>query len=538
MAVAVMTAFYFAAERQYLPAAQGRELLGRRAAGFLVLLVALVAAGSASAFVYANQGRINRSISSLAARLYAGRSIGFSDQALLRSMMYLKTRGSEKTALRVFSRRPPGYLRGRAFVRPLGRRWYAARGKTTLRPSERGFQGIPDPPAGGKLFALGGGGSPRWEAFEVYPDRPWTRTLFCPHGTTVIGAPVDELEMDECGSVTAPRALVGASYTAFVPARGKADKVSREARESCAAVPDDLDPDIHTLAENLFRDCRTTAEKIAAVEKHFTGNYKYHLGIQIPPGTDPLTYFLLARPHPAAHCEFFAAGAALLLRMGGVPAYYATGFVVTERSGRGGYWIARNADAHAWVEACDDQGRWVTVEATPVAGIPSSLRRGDWCYLWDSLKFRLSRFVAMVRRDGPAGLGAWCLGRLADLARATFTTSGGLIVSLCPAVLAGWLILRRLRRLRRIRRRDPAMARLHRLLGRMDRRVRKFAPVRGRGETLAHFARRLQGQAPAKPPAGAAARWYLAYAAIRYGGRVDQEDAARLQRQMPLRARK
>jgi hypothetical protein len=158
MAVTVMTAFYFAAERKYLPAAQGRELLGRKAAGFLVLLVALVVAGSASAFVYANQQRINQAISSLAARLYSSRVMGFSDEALLRSMMYLKTRGAEKTALRVFSRRPPGYLRGRAFVRPLGRRWYAAKGKTMLRPSERRFQGIPDPPAGRKLFALGGGG--------------------------------------------------------------------------------------------------------------------------------------------------------------------------------------------------------------------------------------------------------------------------------------------------------------------------------------------------------------------------------------------
>ncbi|MBL7133213.1 MAG: transglutaminase domain-containing protein [Phycisphaerae bacterium] len=530
MAVAVMTAFYFAAERRYPAGLRAAESLVPRGMSFLVLLIAMVGAGGVSAMVYARQYEINRAVSSLAARLYSGRSMGFSDNAMLRSMTYLKTRGAAELALRVFSRRAPGYLRGRAFVRPLRRRWYAARGKAALRPSGRRFEGIPAPAGGRNLFALGDGGLPRWEAFEVYPVRLWAKALFCPHGTTVISAPADELEIDECGAVISPSPLVGVSYTAYVPARGKAHNVSQEARESCVSVPAELDERVGALADSLFKDCRTTAEKITAVEKYFTSNYEYKLGIQIPPGADPVTYFLLERP--AAHCEYFAAGAALLLRLGGVPAYYATGFVVSERSGYGGYWIARNADAHAWVEACDDNGRWVTVEATPAAGIPSSLRRSDGYYLWDSLRFGLGRFMAMLRQEGAAGLGRWWLRRLGDLVRAMFTTVGGLIVSVCLAGLGGWLVLRRLRWFRR-RHVDPAVDRLHRLLGRMDRRVRKIALVRGRGETLAHFARRIEGQASARLPAGAAARWYQAYAAVRYGARAGPEDLAELQRQMP-----
>lgn len=536
MAAAAMTAFYFAAERQYRPGPRSKEALAPRVTSFVVLLIAMIGAGWANTIVSDHQYDINRVVTTLAARLYAGRSAGSSDRALLGSMEYVETRDNRETALRVFSRRTPGYLRGRAFMGPTWWRQYVAGIKTPLQPSRRGFKGIPAPTGGRRLFALGDGGLGRWEAYEVYPDRVWTKALFCPHGTTVISVPANKLEIDECGAVTTTSPLAGASYTAFVPARQKAHKVSQEARKSCSALPDDLDERIHELARGLFKDCRTNAEKIAAVEKYFTTNYQYKLGIRIPRGADPLTYFLLKRPRPAAHCEYFATGAALLLRLGGVPAYYATGFVVTEQSPYGEYWIARNADAHAWVEACDDNGNWVTVEATPAAGVPSSVRRSDTYYLWDSLKFALGRFMAMMEHEGAAGLGSWCLGHLVALARAMFMTQGGLIASLCLGAVAGWVLLLRLRRITR-RRVDPTVARLQRLLVRMDRRVRKLAPARGRSETLTDFAHRLQGQASGKPPADAAARWYLAYATVRYGRRADEEAAARLERRMPARAR-
>ncbi len=535
MAMAAMTALYFAAERRYLDGRQGRESVAPRTAGFFVLLIAMIAAGAVNTIIYVHQYDINRALGYLAARLYTGSVMGFSEEARLRQMTYLKTYGAKETALRVYSRRAPGYLRGGAYVRPMRKRWYMAEGRTELKPSGRRFEGIGPPAAGRELFALGDDGLPRWEAFEIYPVKLWAKSVFCPHGTTVISAPTDKLEIDECGAVSAPSPLVGMSYTAFVPARGKADKVSPEARISCSLVPDEMDEGIYKLADDLFKDCRTTAEKIAAVEKYFTSNYEYKLGIWIPPGKDPMTYFLLERP--AAHCEFFAAGATLLLRLGGVPAYYASGFVVTERSPYGGYWIARNADAHAWVEACDDNGRWVTVEPTPPGGIPSSAGRSGTYYLWDSLKFSISRFMAMLRQGGISALGSWFLSRLGDLVRAVSTMQGRLIVSICLAGLGGWLVLRRLRRPRR-RPMDPMVERLQHLLGRMDRRVREFVAVRPQSETLAHFASQLEDQAPANPPAGDAARWYLAYAAVRYGGHADEEEAARLERQMPPRVRK
>ncbi|MHC4570185.1 MAG: transglutaminase-like domain-containing protein [Planctomycetota bacterium] len=68
--------------------------------------------------------------------------------------------------------------------------------------------------------------------------------------------------------------------------------------------------------------------------------------MDIPAGRDKLTHFLLAES--TGYCEYFASGAAMLLRMADVPTRYVTGFLVTNRDVETGLWIARSMDAHAW----------------------------------------------------------------------------------------------------------------------------------------------------------------------------------------------
>jgi protein-glutamine gamma-glutamyltransferase len=131
-------------------------------------------------------------------------------------------------------------------------------------------------------------------------------------------------------------------------------------------LPADLDPQVRELAVRVAGGDMTDGEKIAAVQRYFLANYQYQIGIDIPAGADPLTYFLLQKP--AAHCEYFASGAAVLVARRGVPSRYVTGFVAVELNRHGGYWMARNRDAHAWVEAYDRDRGWVLVEATPAGG--------------------------------------------------------------------------------------------------------------------------------------------------------------------------
>ena len=105
------------------------------------------------------------------------------------------------------------------------------------------------------------------------------------------------------------------------------------------------------LPTRIFRNCKTTAEKIEAVTQYFHTNYTYSLGLAVPADQDPLTYFL--EEASTGYCEYFASGAAVLLRLADVPTRYVTGFLVTERDEDGKSWVARNMDAHAWVEAWD-----------------------------------------------------------------------------------------------------------------------------------------------------------------------------------------
>lgn len=65
------------------------------------------------------------------------------------------------------------------------------------------------------------------------------------------------------------------------------------------------------------------------------------------------------------HCEYFASAATLLLRAAGVPARYATGYVVEEWSPLERQFVVRARHAHAWTLAWID-GRWREVDATPV----------------------------------------------------------------------------------------------------------------------------------------------------------------------------
>jgi hypothetical protein len=87
---------------------------------------------------------------------------------------------------------------------------------------------------------------------------------------------------------------------------------------------------------------------------------------------DPLADFLLSRPPKGAHCEFFAASAAILLRSVGVPTVYVTGYYAHE-SESANVTVVRGRDAHAWCQAWIDGVGWITVDATPADGRPDAL---------------------------------------------------------------------------------------------------------------------------------------------------------------------
>ncbi|MBN2058970.1 MAG: DUF3488 domain-containing protein [Deltaproteobacteria bacterium] len=145
-------------------------------------------------------------------------------------------------------------------------------------------------------------------------------------------------------------------------------------------VPADLKDYLISFSSDLVRD--TDMNTAEAVEAFLKTGFSYALDPEEPSG-EPVLYFLSTSKK--GHCEYFASAMALLLRTRGIPARVVGGYLGGEWNDLGQYYLVRQMDAHAWVEAWIKGLGWVTFDPTP--GTPLSLvTRGS-----------LYRFVDMLR---------------------------------------------------------------------------------------------------------------------------------------------
>ena len=494
-----------------------------------LLIVAGVSGMILSGILYSNQLYMARVFVEMFAPQFALSGAGFSEKAKLGSVIRLKRPDiANKTALRVFSKVEPGYLRGRAFD------YYGLNSEWKDMSSTVGLAMLDRPPGVRELgpeqryFQLRNNGRRPWASVEVWPSRDIVYGVFGPKEAAVIAAPVTKMTLDSNGTADSVEISEGVNYTWFVPDRAADEVLSQGDRKRFTDVPVSLDPRIVQLARSVFADCTTPLEKMHAVAAHFVNNYDYDTGIRIPAGQDPVTHFLLERP--AAHCEYFAAGAALLLRIGGVPTRYVTGFVASEWNPIGGYWMARNEDAHAWVEAYDHATGWQIVEATPPSGTPAGDAASTADYLADLASFRIQELQVRTYLRGVAGLFAWLGARAKSLvALAASNSPGMLALKACLLILFVRFIWRRVRSRRPARAKDPSVRALHALLARADAGTRKLGLTREPDETLHQFARRIAASIATPGEAAPIAEWYAAYAAVRYSGVVADADIEQLQ---------
>lgn len=188
-------------------------------------------------------------------------------------------------------------------------------------------------------------------------------------------------------------------------------------------VPADIDPRVSALAQQVTQNMPTPEAKAAAVQQFFLRHFQYSLTIHPGPG-DPVSSFILGRK--AAHCEFFASGAVLMLRAAGLPARYVTGYYAHESDGAN-LTVVRQQDAHAWAEVWLGHG-WATLDATPAGGRPpATAEHVPWTH-------RTLEFLG----DCVAALRAWV---------AQFTT-GQIIGALAIIGLLYWGVRTLWRRLR------------------------------------------------------------------------------------------
>jgi len=454
------------------------------------------------------------------AHAHASIGPGFSSTAHLGSLARIQSSERDRISLRIYCDGTPGYLRGRAYVNYDKNSWTCDTGEgSTLFPMTDDSTRAEIEMDGGNVFQLRALGEDEPKRLEVWSELKKEETIFAPLGTYTLAAEVPWIERDSTGVPRWNKESIASDYCLLEQRVSANPALSTREQALYTQVSENLEPAIHAMAARLFQGCPDTATKIAAVEDYFTRNYEYRFGIQIPEGKNPLAYFLLERP--PAHCEYFASGAAILLRLAGVPCRYITGFLPSERNPYGDYWVARNRDAHAWVEAFDESNGWTIVEATPPAGLPETRRAGSVGYLWDWLRQGWKQFRTAFSRINWASGAEWLKEGFAFVLTSIW---GWIMVVICAA---GYL-LHRMRGKAGTRPKDPALRRMHRLLDYMDRRVRRSGFARASGETLHQFARRIAKAESSRLPEAIPA-WYREYARLRYAANPSREELKNLE---------
>jgi len=258
-----------------------------------------------------------------------------------------------------------------------------------------------------------------------------------------------------------------------------------ESRALMSWVEPQMSDSIAPLAEEICGDVESASGKAERIAAFFQNNFEYTLQTEAAPSSiDPIVYFLRKR-HPA-HCELFASASTLMLRCQGVPARYVTGYVMDELDPKQKRYLARNRDAHAWVEYYDDRSqRWRPLESTP-GRVYQTLDQAN----------RPASFNQDENRDFGRDFAAlgWLRSAWGDLRSLRITDLLSLVFRLLQLPLlvglVGWLWWRRRRTGG-----DAAAIALANARRAMDRRLRGRGCVRRGSETLHQFATRIESLA-------------------------------------------
>lgn len=517
VAFAMVAALFCDASRRFVTVHPTRRF-GRPLASTVSLLILGFCAWNLSAAMYRYERQMDLWVQRYLMSEFAPTTPGFSDTAHIGSVSLRKTQESASVALRVTSDSQPDYFRTRAFSEYRASEW-------SIEPVQRTISDSDIRPRSVTAARHAGGEFPVADfegasvAYEVWPAKALAGTFAAPNETTWVQADCIDLTANQHNILRSRTAVSESPYTVHV----NPDAASARPPDTPLSRPPDWalqNAELQELADSIFADSETTADRIAAVTRYF-GQYEYSLEVTVPTdfGDDPVAWFLLEKP--AAHCEFFASGSAVLLRMAGVPCRYVTGFVFTDQNRFSGEWVARNRDAHAWVEAWDDESqRWVTVESTPGSGLPQSEAESNWSQFLDYLSSRFQQLRARWRQEGVRLIGHLILSAL--------LSPVGLGLFGTALVVAALVIQRRLRGSKRSapRRVDRSLEPLHAVLRIVDQGVSRHCRSRQSGETITAFADELcrQSQPDEDDSLNQAAGWYRSYAALRYS--TNRSDAA------------
>ena len=452
--------------------------------------------------------------------------IGFSDSGKLSSFLMIKGDQDTTPVLSITSDSSPGYLRARAFDVYRQSQWYEAPYKEVLFPEKNTPFGMYF--VGGRnFFQLRNSDDSNYTHIAIRHESMLADAVFSPLGASFIEVPFNYIQRDENDIIYTPNSRTGLKYRIAYTKSVFQRSPKRIQRRRMLDVPRDLDTRIDHLANTIFAGCNTTSEKIEAVIRHFRSNYTYLLGLDVPSDRDKLTYFLLEES--TGYCEYFASGAAILLRLANVPTRYVTGFFVSQKSPRGDMWVARNMDAHAWVEAWDqEQNQWTIVEAT-VGQDPVTASLGEQAVSTSGgTGAFLIQILPALYEYGLLGVLGWFL--------KSYSLRAGIILM---AIFLGTAVVVTLSRrsekknsqsrAQSMAMNNPSLIGLHKMLARMDRKVKTVGLRRDISETLHTFSGRLRKRDTGDGLWTRISDWYLEYAHLRYRSKISSGRLEQLQ---------
>jgi transglutaminase superfamily protein len=124
--------------------------------------------------------------------------------------------------------------------------------------------------------------------------------------------------------------------------------------------------ELYDRAREVAGQTRSPYAAAVALERWFrvTGGFTYSEQPGATPGLPPLVGFVVDTR--TGYCQHFAGAMALMLRLLGIPARVAAGFVPGHYND--GTWTVTDHDAHTWVEVWFPRYGWLAFDPTPGRG--------------------------------------------------------------------------------------------------------------------------------------------------------------------------
>ncbi|MEW4488261.1 transglutaminase domain-containing protein [Thalassoglobus sp. JC818] len=511
----IFWAWFATSSRRQIRNSSARSSWFRTGVITTLLVLALVGGTACSVLLHRNERRLEDLISTFLELNQEGPArAGFSGRGSLADITNWKQSEENELALSIHSPIMPGYMRGRVFDYFERDRW------TVTQQARRLFQSeVPDEMtlqhASDQLYLPKGEIKGQFSEMKIWPvDRSTAGHCFGTLDTVGLVCRAYSVYVDRSGILTRPDDDLVSPYMLF---RQPSRTPSRlPVSSDFLQLPESIDERVFSVAETIFDDESRPGEKIRGVKEFFLENFQYQLGFNAPPGEDRLGYFLSERV--PAHCEYFATATAVLLRIGGVPSRYVTGYLAQEKNSVDGQWNARRKDAHAWVEAYDaDLGRWVIVESTPAEGVPSPTSVSVWTQRREAFNQYVRSMQEAARRGQYASLAMMFV-------QPVLWGIAGLIALSAIGVALQRLLSVSLRRTAK----TEAVTALSQERVRMDLFVAKYGLIRSPSETLLAFANRVETD-PTVINRERVADWYRSYSTFRFRPRQPDVDLTALQ---------